>query len=322
MKLTTTHKITAALLSILLAFSMSGALAVTANADDADLIYGITHQPTATEPFVEVTGVTDVTYQWYLIEDVRTELTSENASGVKSDGSAKSDYTAENGWSNMRHDEVNYFGYYHYDEYFEIYLKAGQTVEIIPSLDCAKLGIWADRPSAYDERMNADDVKAGTPMRFTALTSDYYQSYSFGDGKGYVKAYIVNEFTPIEGATEPSFTPTEIGVYACEVTVADGLTLMSETFEMHIFPTEWSKDDTHHWKECECGERSEYAEHTDANADHTCDVCGAELPGGGEDQPEGGLPTGAVAGIVIGAVAVFAIGGFAVYYFLIKRKPD
>lgn len=54
---------------------------------------------------------------------------------------------------------------------------------------------------------------------------------------------------------------------------------------------------------------------------------GGETPGAedpsGEQTPtkNGGLPGGAIAGIVIGSVAVVGLGGFSVFWFAIRKNP-
>ena len=224
--------------------------------------YMITQQPTGDEPRVEANDDTDATYQWYIFEDIRIEVTDGNAEGVGADGTSKSFYTAGKGWTGHAHHEVFYFGYSSYLEYFEIYLKAGQTIELIPDGDVGILGIWDDRPSNYDARMSAKNVGANTPVRITAVADGYYQAYSFGNSDATVKAYVVTEPTAIEGATEPSYTPSEHGPYACLVTFRDGTNELSAIFEKHTYADAWSKNDTHHWHECICGDRADYAEHS------------------------------------------------------------
>ena len=41
----------------------------------------------------------------------------------------------------------------------------------------------------------------------------------------------------------------------------------------HEFSTIWKTDANNHWKECECGEKSENAAHIDENDDNKCDIC-------------------------------------------------
>ena len=45
----------------------------------------------------------------------------------------------------------------------------------------------------------------------------------------------------------------------------------------HSFGDAWKSDDTSHWHECECGEKSGKADHLDTNADGKCDTCNHEM---------------------------------------------
>ena len=46
----------------------------------------------------------------------------------------------------------------------------------------------------------------------------------------------------------------------------------------HNYGSTWMSNATEHWKECECGEKSELAAHIDDNGDNKCDICGADVP--------------------------------------------
>ena len=108
----------------------------------------------------------------------------------------------------------------------------------------------------------------------------------------------------------------------------------------HDFGTTWKNDANNHWKECECGEKSENAAHIDDNGDNKCDTCNYAMPAHDPDNPDNpnntpdnpnntpddpsddkdGLGAGAIVGIVVGSVAVVGIGGFALFWFVIKKK--
>ncbi len=98
----------------------------------------------------------------------------------------------------------------------------------------------------------------------------------------------------------------------------------------HDYGTTWKTDANNHWKECECGEKSENAAHIDGNGDNKCDTCDYAMPSHDPgttppaDNPpnddDGGLGAGAIVGIVIGSVAVAGVGGFALFWFVIKKK--
>lgn len=66
------------------------------------------------------------------------------------------------------------------------------------------------------------------------------------------------------------------------------------------FGEEWKSDADKHWKECECGAKSEEAAHSatdDANLDGKCDVCGYEVnpaQSSGSGVEDGGVQDGGV----------------------------
>lgn len=45
----------------------------------------------------------------------------------------------------------------------------------------------------------------------------------------------------------------------------------------HSFGEAWKSDETSHWHECECGEKSDKANHLDTNTDGKCDVCNHDM---------------------------------------------
>ena len=55
-----------------------------------------------------------------------------------------------------------------------------------------------------------------------------------------------------EGSREQSCT-------VCEYTVSEVIAKLEHT---HKFATDWTKDETNHWKECECGEKKDFKKHT------------------------------------------------------------
>ena len=116
----------------------------------------------------------------------------------------------------------------------------------------------------------------------------------------------------------------------------------------HDYSTEWSKNDTHHWHECSCGDKSDEAKHSfgewtitdeatateNGEKTRSC-VCGqtetetihATGTNGDNNDPapepnndDEGLSGGAIAGIAVGSTAVVSIGGFSLFWFVIKKK--
>ena len=152
--------------------------------------------------------------------------------------------------------------------------------------------------------------------------------------------YAVTASVNRNGSGAVTYNPTDIASYK-----------YLKIVHTHEFGTTWKTDANNHWKECECGEKSENAAHIDNNGDNKCDTCDYAMPAHDPDTPdqpdnpdtpeqpdnpdtsgtnppadnspsddEGGLGTGAIVGSVIGSVAVVGIGGFALFWFVIKKK--
>ena len=145
-----------------------------------------------------------------------------------------------------------------------------------------------------------------------------------------------------------AFTANGSKIEAATIQVNNDVTLFAlwEESHNHVFG-DWEVNQTHHWKECACGEETEKAEHEDGDSDDLCDECGYDLSGEEEsesqsesestsqggttseslsesqpklEEPKDGLSGGAIAGIVVGSVAVAGVGGFALVWFVIKKK--
>ena len=69
---------------------------------------------------------------------------------------------------------------------------------------------------------------------------------------------------------------------AAEVCTVCGYVISPKLTHTHSYSTDWSKDASGHWHECECGEKSAFAEHTSSGAAtedkaEVCTVCGYEI---------------------------------------------
>ncbi len=195
--------------------------------------YAIIHQPTAKEPYVELNDDTDATYQWYSAKEANVELTDENTTTFPSEDEGPI-YDAEKGWSGIYVGTAEIYDCY---AYFIVPLKKGETISIELSGD-------------YHESVEFEDVMLGGfiagevdedgKCEFTAKKDGFYAVYAYRDVDGdevFVKAYMDGyEYTKIEGATSAEYTPTEDGLYACEVTFADDTTEMSRVFEKKTVP--------------------------------------------------------------------------------------
>ena len=111
--------------------------------------------------------------------------------------------------------------------------------------------------------------------------------------------------------------------------------------EGHKYNEEWKSDESNHWNECSCKDKTSISAHIDDNADNKCDVCGYDMAVQNTDNPDasgnatngstsdstrdssnegGGLGVGTVVAIVLVAVVVLGIAGFSVYWFVIRKK--
>ena len=195
--------------------------------------YAITHQPTAKEPYVELNDDTDATYQWYSAKEANVELTDENTTTFPSEDEGPI-YDAEKGWSGIYVGTAEIYDCY---AYFIVPLKKGETISIELS------GDYHGRVKFEDVMLGgfiAGEVDEDGKCEFTAEKDGFYAVYAYRDVDGdevYVKAYTDDyEYTKIEGATSAEYTPTEDGLYACEVTFADDTTEMSRVFEKKTAP--------------------------------------------------------------------------------------
>lgn len=195
--------------------------------------YAITHQPTAEEPYVELNDDTDATYQWYVAKEGKVELTDENTTTFPSEDEGPI-YDAEKGWSGIYVGTAEIYDCY---AYFIVPLKKGETISIELS------GDYYGRVEFEDVMLGgfiAGEVDEDGKCEFTAKKDGFYAVYAYRDVDGdevFVKAYMDGyEYTKIEGATSAEYTPTEDGLYACEVTFADDSTEMSRVFEKKTVP--------------------------------------------------------------------------------------
>ncbi len=195
--------------------------------------YAITHQPTAKEPYVELNDDTDATYQWYSAKEGKVELTDENTTTFPSEDEGPI-YDAEKGWSGIYVGTAEIYDCY---AYFIVPLKKGETISIELS------GDYHGRVEFEDVMLGgfiAGEVDEDGKCEFTAKKDGFYAVYAYRDVDGdevFVKAYMDGyEYTKIEGATSAEYTPTEDGLYACEVTFADDTTEMSRVFEKKTVP--------------------------------------------------------------------------------------
>lgn len=83
-----------------------------------------------------------------------------------------------------------------------------------------------------------------------------------------------------DGATAISYNETTV-TFPVTLEVLEGKTFTEAFMEYKEKPQhthsygDWQKDETNHWHECACGEKTDFAAHSyDNDADTTCNVCG------------------------------------------------
>ena len=98
--------------------------------------------------------------------------------------------------------------------------------------------------------------------------------------------------------------------------------------------TKIKKDESNHWNECACGEKTSIEPHSwndgvvakepttneDGVKTYECPICGVTKDESIAKLTTEGLSGGAIAGIAVGSTAVVGTGGFSLFWFVIKKK--
>lgn len=176
--------------------------------------YGeITHQPTADEPYVEVTQGVDAEYQWYKIGDSLAELTDEYAKprGDYQYAGNFATYDSANGWTGVYtgYDEDETYKEYNF---FEVMLLEGQTIKMTADDFACYFGIWCVCGES-DEVW--EDVNANDTVEFTADHTCIYNTWGYYEQEPHLKAEMP-EMT--RGNTDAELDAEEAGTYICVVT--------------------------------------------------------------------------------------------------------
>lgn len=208
----------------------------------------ITHQPTADEPYVEVTEGADAEYQWYKLGDSIVELTDEYAV-PREDGYVGNfaTYDSANGWTGV------YDGYEDgiYKEYnfFKVMLLEDQTIKMTTDTDAVELGIWC---ICGESDKVWEDVNANDTVEFTADHACVYNTWGLYAQAPHLKAEMP-EMKKVN--TDAELKAKEAGTHICIVTF-DGCRYEASD-EVEI--TEIDEPECNH----------SYSDNNDA----TCDLC-------------------------------------------------
>ena len=185
----------------------------------------ISHQPTASEPYVELNWDVEADYQWYLAEEEMVEITDENADSCSYYGEPTV-YDEETGWSGDFWDDYG-------ASFFGIELEEGNVILVDFGEEINdEIGIWDyDRDDGF--YVNDGTDTDGT-IELTAPWDGYFELYAYGiTRETTVKAYMDGyEYTAINGETDATLENPEIGEkYACKVILEDGTVLTSDVLE-------------------------------------------------------------------------------------------
>ena len=222
----------------------------------------------------------------------------------------------------------------------------GTTYNVTANVEL--FAIWEDIPVVkYDVTFNANGgTGTMSPVEYAGTYTLPTCAFTAPDGKQFKGWSTSASGEVIDGATYNVTSNVEL------------FAIWEDIPHNHVFG-DWEVNQTHHWKECACGEEDEKAEHEDLDSDDLCDECGYDMTveeeseseseseiesesenesesqsssqGGTTseslsesqpklEEPKDGLSGGAIAGIVVGSVAVVGIGGFALVWFVIKKK--
>ena len=194
-------------------FVMNSYQAYAVEFDVTVSVFGeITHQPTADEPYVEVTEGADAEYQWYKLGDSLAELTDEYATprGDYQHAGNFATYDSENGWTGV------YTGYdegsYKEHNFFEVMLLEGQTIKMTADDFACEFGIWC---RCGETREVWKDVNANDTVEFTADHACVYNTWGSYEQEPHLKAEM-SEMKKVN--TDAELKAEGVGTYVCLVT--------------------------------------------------------------------------------------------------------
>ncbi|MBR2953915.1 MAG: hypothetical protein IKC45_05970 [Clostridia bacterium] len=249
--------------------------------DILENVYAITHQPTADEPYVELNDDKDATYQWYIVDGAKTEITDENAEICTSIND--SEYDAENGWTGAYTGRLE--GLYDCYNYFSLPLKAGDIITIEFTEEFYGTVDFHSGISGYENYEIEGEDTCEIIVEYDGVYTISAYKLPENDIVN-IKAYVENyEYTPVDGATEALYVATEDGLYACEVTFANGTTEMSDIYEgphAHSYNTVVTDptctEDGYTTYTCGCGDtyvddETDATGHADNDNDGYCENC-------------------------------------------------
>ncbi len=171
----------------------------------------ITHQPTADEPYVEVTEGADAEYQWYKVGDSFAELTDEYATPRGNDYVGNfATYDSENGWTGVYngYEDGNYKEY----DFFKVMLLEDQTIKMTADDFACYFGIWCECGDCDEDW---EDVNANETVEITADHTCVYYTWGDYEQEPHLKAEMP-EMKKVN--TDAELKAEEAGTHICIVT--------------------------------------------------------------------------------------------------------
>lgn len=158
----------------------------------------------------------------------------------------------------------------------------------------------------YDDACDADcnicGYKTGNAHTFDGAW------HSDEDGHWFVCS-VCGEVAESKPHTAPADATGEEDLYCADC----GYLIAPATAHIHEFSEKWLMNETSHWQECECGEKSEQVLHTwdegqneQEQITYTCSECGAQYTEEAPEEEKGGFPWWIVL-LVLGILLVAAV---------------
>lgn len=189
----------------------------------------ISHQPTESEPYVEIAPEANASYQWFKVREGEAEITDKYIVDV-AELDTTSAYSASKGWT-----PANEPAYYDADkdfyQFFWIYLEEGDklTLDINGTVE-EYIGIES-KDVYIDCELTASETNGS--YTFEVEHTGVYIVYCYGVPGLTAKATVNGTYLEVvDGATDATLTPDEACKYICNVTYDGGRYELSDTFEV------------------------------------------------------------------------------------------
>ena len=189
----------------------------------------ISHQPTESEPYVEIAPEANASYQWFKVREGEAEITDKYIVDV-AELDTVSTYSASKGWIPANEPAI-YDADKDYYEFFWIYLEEGDklTLDINGTVE-EFIGIESDEHYLEFEFTTSETNGSYT---FEVEYTGVYMVYCFGEPGLTAKATVNGTYLEkIDGATDAALTPDEKCEYICIVTYDAGRYEISDKVEI------------------------------------------------------------------------------------------